>query len=332
MSLSTRRTMMIGGLGIVVFYAILKKVRNSQKQPQRTELVLDSRRRLGEGAIWDSENNVLLWVDVVRSKLFVYDPTTKFNRMVDFRQMIGTVVPRKGYKNQVVAALHRGVCIADISKPSVQIIKWLGNPTEEINKFNNRFNDGKCDPQGRLWAGTMDLTCKQDEGALYCINTDHSIDIKVSPATIPNGIVWTKDTKTLYWIDTPKRCVDAFDFYSDTGIIKNRRCAVEVKGPGYPDGCTIDNEDTLWIAKWDGWCVERYDPRTQTLLSTYPIPCAQVTSVAFGGPALDQLFITTARCGLSADQLKKQPLAGGLFKIDFSQTNIRGVPAQSFAG
>ena len=183
----------------------------------------------------------------------------------------------------------------------------------------------------------MGLFCEKDKGALYYLDTDdaHTFTRVVSPATVPNGIVWTKSGRTMYWIDTMRCAVFAFDFDVGSGAATNKRVAFHVggnEGEGYPDGCTIDADDMLWIAMWDGWAVRRYNPRTGELLGTYAVPAQQVTSCAFGGAALDQLYVTTARCGLNDEQLARQPTAGGLFRFDFSGQGVVGVPAVPFRG
>ena len=199
----------------------------------------------------------------------------------------------------------------------------------------------------------MDFNCEADAGSLYRISggvgadvasaapapatTAVRVDRMLTPTTISNGICWSGDGETLYYIDTATRCVDAFDFDGGVaagGSITNRRVIVrcsEEEGAGHPDGCTIDNEDNLFVAMWGGSRVNRYSTQTGELLGSWTLPCAQVTSVAFGGPALDQLFVTTARCGLSDEERAATPLAGCLFRIDFSDTGITGVRTHTYS-
>jgi sugar lactone lactonase YvrE len=320
--------------GVAVGYALahgLKSARENTFTKGRVSLVWNAKRiSLGEGPIWDSEQQRLLWIDITKSKIHIFKDGS--NRTVDLRQMPGTIVPRAGHPDQAVVAMHRGVGI--VSLADGKVVKWFGNPPDEVQRFNNRFNDGKCDPAGRLWAGTMDLRCEGDNGALYCMKKDGSFYKAVSNAKCPNGIVWSKDKSTMYWIDTtsmPLR-IDAFDYDDATGEVSNRRKAVDMSSRGYPDGCTIDDQDRIYVAKWGGFCIECYDAKANKLIDTYDIPVAQVTACAFGGPNLDQLYVTTASCGLSDEEDAAQPLAGGLFMIDLAGTGIRGVPATPFRG
>lgn len=296
-------------------------------------------RALGEGATWDHAQQRLLWIDIIRCKIFVYHPKTGENREVDVRQYPGTIVLRRDQPDHVIAALHRGIGVVDISAghDAGKVVQWLGYPREEQDNYTARFNDGKCDPAGRFWVGTMDLSCDAGKGALYCVqgHASHAnIQCKVRPANIPNGIVWNRKGDTMYWIDTsqePLR-IDAFDYDLQSGTISNRRIAVNTGDRGYPDGCAIDEDDNIWVAKWAGWCVECYDPRANKLLHRIELPVEQVTSCTFGGEQLDQLYITTAYCGLSAEAKRQQPLAGGLFVADLSGLAIKGMPAYSYSG
>lgn len=152
----------------------------------------------------------------------------------------------------------------------------------------------------------------------------------VEGVTISNGLAWSRDASTLYYIDTPTRAVAAFDYDRARGTVSGRRVAIEVpETMGSPDGMTIDAEGRLWIAQWDGGCVGRWDPTSGRLLERIPVPARRVTSCAFGGPALEDLYITTARTGLDERSLAEEPLAGGLFRV---RPGVAGIPAVPFAG
>jgi len=321
-------------------------MQNSTHVSGRVSLVMDSKRPLAEGPIWDDIAQHLLYIDIVRGKILIYRPRDESHVEFHLRGMVGTIVPVKNacgaLTDRVLAAMQRGICLVSIKDGKV--LEWLGNPKEEQHKFGNRYNDGKCDPAGRLLCGTMDVFCEPGQGAVYSIEATAASTSQesgtrfrqvISSANIPNGIAWSKDGKTMFWTDTtsvPKR-IDAWDYDASSGQMKNRRAAVYFTTDGFPDGFTIDSKDRLWVAKWGGSCIECYDPQLGAdapPLHSFQLPASQVTACAFGGPNLDQLYVTTARCGLSRQQQEEQPLAGGLFRIDFTGTDIRGVPASRY--
>ena len=294
-------------------------------------------------------NGRLLWIDIVRGKLFSYDPETKENRDVHMKQLLGTVVPVD--KELCVLAACKGVAV--VNSTTGEPVEFLG-PNPEADSFSLRWNDGKCDPQGRLWVGSMDMQfgepwVTQEDGkptpnaALYCYEGSGDalkITKKLDGVCISNGLVWNKAGDTFYYIDTPTMQVDAFDFDGATGEISNRRCAIKCPADdtaefhGYPDGCTIADDDTIFISCWAGSCVVRYNPTTGELMKKYSVPgSSQVTSCAFGGPELDQLYITTASAGI--DEAKwaagqDEESAGHLFRLDLSSEGIKGVPSFSY--
>jgi sugar lactone lactonase YvrE len=286
-------------------------------------LVVEAQARLGEGALWDGRQQRLLWIDIHGQALHLFDPATGADQSFDVGQMIGTVVPRRS--GGAVVALQHGLHAIDFGTGN---LTFLCDP--EADKPDNRFNDGKCDPTGRFWAGTMSLKGRQHQGALWRFDADLSAHRMLAPVSISNGIAWSGDARTMYYIDTPTGHVDAFDFDAVTGNIANRRSVITLApNTGHPDGSTLDAEGMLWIAHWDGWRVTRWDPQTGECLQTIPLPVARVTSCAFGGPDLEELYITTARVGLTAAELLTQPQAGGLFCV---RPGVRGLPAVEFAG
>ena len=287
-------------------------------------LILDAKATLGEGPIWDSRENVLWWIDINECRLHRFDPATKDDVTYDIGQRVGTVVPRAS--GGLMLAVQNGFAAFD---PATQKLEIIADP--EAHLPANRFNDGKCDPAGRFWAGTLELV-EQDmtAGALYCLYPDGRVESRVADVGISNGIVWTADKQTMYFIDSPTRRVDAFDYDNATGEICNRRTAIALPaGIGYPDGMAIDAEDKLWVALWAGWGVARFDPVTGKLLEKIDVQASQVTACAFGGPELRDLYITTARRDLLGEDLKDQPDAGGLFHL---RVDVAGVPASQFAG
>jgi sugar lactone lactonase YvrE len=290
---------------------------------QSAELVLDAKATLGEGAIWDAKLEILYWVDIVGCQVHVYDPATGQNRALDVGQYVGTVVPRRS--GGLMLALHHGFASLDLETGQVAVV---ADP--EQDRPGNRFNDGKCDPAGRFWAGTLALDGTPEVAALYRLDADLSVHKMLDRVTCSNGIVWTADNKIMYYIDTAVRRVDAFDYDLETGAISGRRTAFEVPTEmGYPDGSTLDSEGMLWVALWQGGAVSRWNPATGELLQVVDVPAPNVTSCAFSGPKLDQLYITSARNGLSEQALVDYPLAGGLF---CAEVGVTGVPAVGFEG
>ncbi|HZG45679.1 MAG TPA: SMP-30/gluconolactonase/LRE family protein, partial [Allosphingosinicella sp.] len=192
----------------------------------------------------------------------------------------------------------------------------------------NRFNDGKVDRAGRFWAGTMDRHERDASGSLYRLDPDRSWTRIDSGYRVTNGPAFSRDGRTMYHTDSARQTVYAFDLAED-GSPSNRRVHLHFgEGDGYPDGMTVDAEDCLWIAFWDGWCVRRFSPAGQRL-AELRVPAQRPTSCAFGGPDLDQLFITTASRDLTAEERARQPCAGGLF---MTSPGVTGLAEPLFAG
>lgn len=287
------------------------------------ELLVAKDALVGEGSIWDIDEQVLYWVDILSHELYVYDPANGSNCTIPTCQTVGTVVVRKS--GGLVVALHNGFAHLDLE--SEKITPLGTDPERSIPA--NRFNDGKCDPAGRLWAGTMEFKGAKGQGALYCLDTDHSVSKKVSSVSVSNGIVWTADQQTMYFIDSGLNNVRAYDYDIDSGDIRNERVVVENEGAGVFDGMAIDAEDTLWIAVYGGACVKRYNPQDGALVRELQLPMDNVTSCAFGGAKLDELYVTSACQGFDAAARRAQPLAGSLVRLD---PGVQGVPAVAYAG
>jgi len=284
---------------------------------------VDGQCRLGEGAIWDTKKQVLWWIDILPGILHCYDPASDSDREWEIGQMIGTVVSKAS--GGLMVALENGFASFD---PVSNRLNIVSDPESDIP--TNRFNDGKCDPAGRFWAGTMAISEVAGAGALYCLDGAGECSKHVENISVSNGIVWTADQKTMYYIDSPTRQIDAFDYDIETGLISNRRTAVEMpQGVGNPDGMTIDAEDNLWVAMWGGWCVLHVNPRTQKVLDKVDVAASNVTSCAFGGADLQDLYITSARNNLEKSGVPDQPQAGGLFR---ARTDVKGVVAFEYAG
>ena len=284
-------------------------------------LLYDARAELGEGPLWDEREKVLYWVNIQGHKLHIYDPATGENQSYDIGQPVGTVVLRE--YGGVMLALRDGFAAYD---PTSGKLDMIADP--EADKPENRFNDGKCDPAGRFWAGTMHA--QPYRGALYRLDTDMTVHKMVEDVSISNGIVWTADHKTMYYVDSPVLTVYAYDYDNDTGDINNCRSIIKVpEGMGVPDGMAIDNEGMLWIAHFGGSAVHRWDPASGEIVETIDVPASQVTACAFVGDNLDTLYITTARTGLSDEQLAGEPHAGSLF---VAQPGVTGTLTYRFKG
>jgi len=293
---------------------------NMNMDTLNAELELKIPASLGEGAIWNYETKKFWWVDIEGRMLNIYDPVTKTNRTFDVVERIGTVVPAK--KGGAIIALENGIFHLDLESEEKTLIC---NPLVDLDTI--RFNDGKCDPAGRLWVGSMSLKFIKGAASLYTINTNGSFKEVFGGVTVSNGIIWSNDHKTLYYIDTPLRTVRAWDYDKESGNITNERTVITIpKDMGGPDGMTIDVEGKLWIAHWGGNMVGRWDPESGNLLTKVKVPAPNVTSCAFGGPDLDVLYITTAG-GDNQKMLEKYPLAGSVFRVS---PGVKGVKADFF--
>ena len=289
----------------------------------KAELVIDGRSTLGEGPFWHGEHRLLYWVDILGQTLQSYEPRSGRHRSVGVGEDVGAAVARES--GGFILALRSGFAAFD---PESGETSHIHDP--EPDRPGNRFNDGKCDLEGRFWAGTMAYDMKSGSGALYCLERDLTVRRVLEGVTISNGLAWSLDGGTFYYIDTAKRHVQAFDYDGASGRLARPRTAFEIEASlGYPDGMTIDEEGNLWIALWGGARVGCWDPRSGKLLETVQVAAEHVSSCAFGGDELNELYITTAREGLDRDQLKGQPHAGGLFRV---RPGVRGFAAAPFRG
>ena len=314
--------------------------------------------QLGEGAVWDADAQLLYWIDITAKRLFIYDPSSDTNRSLPLPYKPGTVVQTRT-PHLLLLPLSNGFSFLDTRTGAVTHT----GIDPEAHLPHNRFNDGKCDPKGRLCAGTMHVDAATPHtGALYSLSADMQCRTLMTGVTISNGIVWTRDGSTLYYIDSNAFNVRAFPYDVESGSIGEGRVVMEIPdGWGKADGCTIDEHDNLWIAAWNGnkgqaaahpsplflppsaapsltsscfplvCVVVCYDPRQQKELLTIPIPSRYVTSCAFGGPDLADLYVTSASAGEGwpADY-DLEPLAGSLFVV--KGLRVKGVKSVPFAG
>jgi sugar lactone lactonase YvrE len=278
--------------------------------------------RIGEGPVWDASGQNLVWVDITSGLVRRYRPATGETTTLEVGCHVGALAVRA--EGGLVLAAQDGFRLLEPGGGPSRLIRPIGAADPE-----RRLNDGKCDPAGRFWAGTMRYDKAADGGALYCLEPDGQLSIKLPVVTISNGLDWSPDGRTMYYVDTPTQRVDAFDFDPATGTLGERRAMVTIDpADGNPDGLTVDAEGFVWLALWRGWAVRRYAPDGR-LVGEIRLPTALVTSVAFGGPHLDELYVTTASEELDSTELAGQPEAGALFRI---KPGVRGRPANSFAG
>jgi sugar lactone lactonase YvrE len=203
----------------------------------------------------------------------------------------------------------------------------LSDPEAALN--GNRFNDGKTDPAGRFWAGSMSLSGEKGTGNLYMVDQQLNVKKQIENVSISNGLCWSLDQRFFYYIDTPTMEVVCYDYDNQTGEITNKTTVITIPAKeGYPDGMTIDSEGMLWIAHWEGWQVARWDPSTGNKIDSIHLPVSLVTSICFGGENMDDMFITSARVGLTDEQLAEEPLAGSSFII--SKTGFKGFTFPAF--
>ncbi len=297
----------------------------NEGQPKQTslkaEILYEIKADLGEGAFWNYQTQEFFWIDILKNQLHIYNPQTKKNRTIKMPSPIGTVVPDD--QNSAIVALEDGIYKVDVASEEISIVSDV-----EKEVKGNRFNDGKCDPNGNLWVGSMHYGQSSPEAKVYKIEKDGKTTMMIDSVTISNGIVWTKDHKTMYYIDTPTSQIRAYDYNAEDATISNERVAVEVnEEDGSPDGMTIDSEDKLWVGMWNGDAVARYDPISGKLMSKIEVPAHNVTSCAFGGPNLDLLYITTAAVDMTPEEANAKPLSGALFVV---KPGVKGVKGNLF--
>jgi sugar lactone lactonase YvrE len=291
------------------------------------QLAVDAKCTIGEGPVWDTEAQTLYWVDLLENRIHALEASSGRLSSLDVGQNTGCVVPRS--KGGLVAALQHGFFTIDLGSGT---LKPIHDP--EADKPENRFNDGKCDSRGRLWAGTMSKKLDSGSGdsgpvgSLYCLEPDGKVSRKIADITLSNGLGWSPDDRLFYYIDSTTYTVAAYDFEPSTGRISGRRVVVRLPANygGMPDGMCVDEEGLLWIALWGAGGVGRWDPATGQLQQWLAVPAPHVTSCAFGGDGLDELFVTTARLGTDT---RAYPLAGGVFKAKLA---VKGLPSYKFGG
>lgn len=281
------------------------------------EILNDAAATLGEGPAWDVKTGTLYWVDILEKQIHYHRGDG--NGFIQLDEMPGCLAPCKD--GTIILAARASIRILDPVTANQAALVSVTEPA------NNRFNDGKCDPAGRFLAGTMNMDEKTPSGALYSFD-GADISCLLDSIRISNGLAWSPDYRTLYYIDTPTREVSAFDYDLATGKIANSRVSITVPETlGWPDGMTADTNGNLWIAMWGGAQVTRWNPQNGKLLEQIPLPAKNVTSCVFGGANLDELYITSARVGLDKADLTAYRHSGGLMRV---KTKVQGMPTFEF--
>jgi sugar lactone lactonase YvrE len=288
------------------------------------QLVLDARAELAEGPHWDAERSELVWVDILAGHLHRWDARTGIDHCLPLGEPVGAVA--RHASRGFVAALASGFAMVD----DEGTVTRLSDP--EAGRPGMRMNDGKCDSAGRFWAGSMAYAVTPHAGTLYRLDGAREVRPKFRRLTLSNGIGWSPDDTLMYLIDSQSPggpTLTVFDFDAARGEIDHARVLLRFPDDGIaPDGLAVDAEGFLWIAMFGAGEVRRYAPDGR-LDRTIVVPASQPTCCAFGGPEHADLYITTARIGLGAAQLAREPHAGGIFRI---RPNVAGLPAHRYRG
>ncbi|XP_053710045.1 regucalcin [Synchiropus splendidus] len=295
----------------------------------KVDAVVKESALVGEGPVWEESDQTLLFVDIIGRKIHRYSRETNHIQSVKTGDSVGFVIPRQsgGY----VAGIGRSVVAVDWSTQTMTPLVEL-----DQDKVNNRLNDGKADPAGRLLAGTMGIeespgVVQKQQGSLFSVSPDLTVTQHFSQVDISNGLDWSLDQKTFFYIDSLAFTVDAFDCDINSGQLSNRRVVYKMQEEEkIPDGMTVDTNGHLWVACYNGGRVINIDPATGVRLQTVLLPASKTTSCCFGGPDYSELYVTSASLGLSQSELKQQPLAGATFKV--TGLGVKGRSSHAFSG
>jgi sugar lactone lactonase YvrE len=284
--------------------------------------VVDAHAEIGESAVWDDKYHLLYWVDIPGKKLHRFDPSTGHDAVWDMPKDPGAVALRA--MGGVVLAMRDGFYSFDFMHPAPRLLAAVaGEPA------TNRLNDGRADPAGRFWSGTVNEANRDPTGALYCLGIDHAVTKKFGGISCSNSLCWSPDGKTMYHADSFTWKIQAWDFDAASGDIANPRIFVDIpRDQAFSDGATVDAEGCVWAAHWGQGQVKRYDPDGKPM-QTVQLPVTNLTSPCFGGRDLTTLYVTSATFRLTDEQRKQQPQAGGLFAIE---TDVKGLPEHRFGG
>ena len=289
---------------------------------QSPVVVCDEMMLLGEAPLWHPVENNLYWVDIAGETLNRLDVNTQSIKKFNMPSQIGSIGWRA--KGGLIAALSDRFAFINTETGVVETIVLPLQHTREV-----MFNDGKCDRQGRFWAGTKDVAEKKPIGSLYCLDTEGKTKETIRGFTVSNGIAWSLDNSRMYICDSPTRQIYQYEFDSEQARLG--RCHIFAQVPeaeGFPDGLTVDSEGYLWSCHWDGWKITRYKP-TGEIDGVIPMPVPRPTSCCFGGPDLKTLYVTSASIRLSDSALMSAPLSGQLFAVE---VGVKGLAEPAYLG
>ncbi|MGN7385382.1 SMP-30/gluconolactonase/LRE family protein [Sporosarcina sp. SAFN-015] len=272
---------------------------------------------LGEGPVFHAETNTLLWTDILKKQLHFYSLDDNEVKTIQTDRHIGAFSFVD--EQTLLVAAENGFSFFDIRQES---FRFIADPESELP--GNRFNDGKCDAKGRFWAGTMEFAPSSPNGNLYRLDGNQQITKAASTIIISNGLAWNQDNTKMYHVDSGRNTIYEYKFELESGAIQDRKPLYTFEeSDGTPDGIAIDSNDCLYIAMWGGSKVIYFNPATCEIMDEISIPAPHVTSVTFGGRDFRTLFITTARDGLSSEELHQFPLSGSVFSVDIP---VAGLP------
>ena len=286
------------------------------------ECALDVKASLGECPVWSVDEQALYWVDINAPSLNRLDPATGLNTTWPMPQSIGCFALRE--QGGFVVALRDGIWLASRNgKLERKVAEAPYDPA------HHRFNDGRADARGRLWAGSMNEKRDASTAKLYRLDPDFTLTSVIPGLMVSNGLAWSPDGRTLYHTDTPTRTINAWDFDAATGAIANHRIFAQFTGEtDRPDGAAVDRDGCYWSAFYRGGKIVRISPRGETL-SEFPLPAMCPTMCAFGGPDLKTVYVTTARQRRELDELARLPQSGGIFAM---RVDVPGMAEPKFAG
>ena len=278
------------------------------------DLFSDYSCELGEGPFWDSKRSRLHWVDIIGKKIISQNLDGSNIHALEVDGNPGCVVLSDD--GTMVAGVDNQISSLD---GDGNLLRVLADTKEGAGL---RFNDGKCDPSGRFWVGSMDRKEKNKLGSLYSWNSIEGLVNREQGVTVSNGMGWSPDNSLFYYIDSPTREVSVYDFDLSTGSINNKRRFISFsEEDGFPDGMTIDNEGRLWIAFWGGSKIMCVNPDSKAIEEVVSFPVSKITSCAFGGEKMDKLFITSAKVQVNE---KDEPMAGKTFVVSLG---VKGLPS-----